>query len=130
MTYLFIDECSNDVNFRTAFRNPSVRALVIILALIIILAVIGIVIVLRSVLFKTCNCHLNQGKQYNLEVNDKECNTTPNSSNESIAKEQMDSAENVYQLFVAVVAFDRNRWAIALGGSEKKEFMMSVGYKL
>ena len=130
MTYLFIDECSNDVNFTTAFRNPSVRALVIILALIIILAVIGIVIVLRSVLLKTCNCHLNQGKQYNLEVNDKECNTTPNSSNESIAKEQMDSAENVYQLFVAVVAFDRNRWAIALGGSEKKEFMMSVGYKL
>ena len=65
---------------------------------------------------QTCNCHLNQGKQYNLEVNDKECNTTPNSSNESIAKEQMDSAENVYQLFVAVVAFDRNRGAIALGG--------------
>ena len=116
--------------FTTAVRNPNVRALVIILALIIILSVIGTVIVLRSVLFKTCNCHLNQGKQYNLEVNDKKCNTTANSSNESIAKEQMDSAENVYQLFVAVVAFDRNRWAIALGGSEKKEFMMSVGYKL
>ena len=74
MTYLFIDECSNDVNFTTAFKNPSVRALVIILA------VIGIVILLRLVLLKTCNCHLNQGKQYNLEVNDKECNTTANSS--------------------------------------------------
>ena len=81
MTYLFIDECSNDVNFTTAFRNPSVRALVIILAFIIILAVIGIVILLRLVLLKTCNCHLNQGKQYN---NDKECNTTANSSNDVI----------------------------------------------
>ena len=65
---------------------------------------------------KTCNCHLNQGKQYNLEVNDKECNTTANGSNESIAKEQMDIAENVYQSFHAVGAFDRNRGAIALGG--------------
>lgn len=72
--------------------------------------------VLRSVSCKTCNCHLNQGKQYNLEVNDKECNTTVNSSNESIAKEQMNSAENVYQSFDAVGAFDRNRGAIALGG--------------
>ena len=86
MTYLFIDECSNDVNFTTAFRNPSVRALVIILALIIILAVIGIVIVLRLVLFKTCNCHLNQGKQYNLEVNDKECNTTANSKRRALPR--------------------------------------------
>ena len=35
MTYLFIDECSKDVNFTTAFRNGTVRALVIILALIL-----------------------------------------------------------------------------------------------
>ena len=25
MTYLFIDECSKDVNFTTAFRYPTVR---------------------------------------------------------------------------------------------------------
>lgn len=68
---------------------------------------------------------LNQGKQYNLDVNDKECNTTANNSNESIAKEQTDSAENVYQLFVAVVAFDRNRWAIALGGKYRCVFTYS-----
>ena len=43
MTYLFIDECSKDVNFTTAFRYPTVRTLVIILALIIILAVICVV---------------------------------------------------------------------------------------
>lgn len=110
------DECSNDVNFTTAFRNPSVRALVIILALIIILAVIGIVIVLRSVLCKACNCHLNQGKQYDLEVNDKECDTTANNGNKSIAKEEMDSAEKVYHPFDVAGAFDRNRGAIALDG--------------
>ena len=32
------------------------------------------------------------------------------------AKEQMDNAENMYQPFDAVRAFDRNRGAITLGG--------------
>lgn len=110
MTYLFIDECSNDVKFTTALSNPTV------LALVIILAVIGVVVALILVLCKACNCHLNQGKQNTLEVTDEKCNTTANSSNESIAKEQINSAENVYQQFDTVVAFDRNRGAIALGG--------------
>lgn len=116
MTYLSIDECSNDVNFTTAFRNPTVRALLIISALIIIPAVICIIIVLRSVLCKACTCHLNQGKQYDSEVYDKECDTTANNGNERIAKEEMDSAEKVYHPFDAAGAFDRNRGAIAFDG--------------
>ena len=116
MTYLSIDECSNDVNFTTAFRNPTVRALVIISALIIISAVIYIVIVLKPVLCKAYNCHLNQGKQHDLEVNDEECDTTADSRTESIAKERMDSAENGYPLFDPVGVFDLNRGPIALDG--------------
>lgn len=103
MTYLFIDECSKDVDFMTAFRNRIVFALIITLAVICI----GLVIVSISNLCKTSNCHLNREKR-NKMVNDKDCNATATRSNESVAMAHGDKSENVYLPLGAVGEFNLN----------------------
>lgn len=105
MTYLFIDECSKDVDFMTAFRNRIVFALIITLAVICI----GLVIVLILNLCKTSDCHLNREKR-NKMVNDKECNATATRSNDSvtICMAHGDKSENVYVPLGAVGEFNLN----------------------